>query len=246
MIFDVYKECTEIENVHWTNSNVISVFDKKIGFEIGINLEPKNQVRSLTKNDLIERMENTKNHYEKRLQNDLLFIEKKGLSLISPRSKVLDTLKVLVSDISDSEKFKIFNEKNIFPGCKEEFPWIVTDFEASSQLKERIINLEQKNLSKNIAREAGYILDNPIFAPDIDSTTLEEEKTTKSHNDVPGSIEKSDNSPNDVISLIDNTKTISQIENPSNNSKRIIVLSFLSIGMISLLFLYIYRHRLTK
>ena len=45
---------------------------------------------------------------------------------------------VLLSDVSEDEKFQKL-DKILMQGIKELTPWIVTDFEASAQLKERVL-----------------------------------------------------------------------------------------------------------
>lgn len=256
MIFEVYKNCTELDNVHWAGSDAISVVNKKTGMELKILLSLQNGGKVFnqpTKNDLIERMEKIKKDYERSLQNDTLFFEKEGFSLTLSHSKTLNTIKVLLSDVNDSEKFKILDKNNLINGCQEELPWIVTDFEASSQLQERVDNLEEKNFAKKVAKETSYILNSSAFAPAKDSAPLkaktqisEEKETTQSPNNVSISIERPGNSPNVISPVNVNIKAISQIENPSHSSKRIIVLSFLSLGAISLMTLYIYRSRHIK
>jgi len=81
-------------------------------------------------------MEDSKKHYEKRFRSNTISFEGKYVSLVGVK---IDLLQVLVSDVNDSEKFRIIEEKRILPGIRDELPWIVTDFEPSAQLTERIL-----------------------------------------------------------------------------------------------------------
>ena len=244
MMFEIYKKCTELDDVHWSASSTINVVNKKTGMVIGISLGLQNGGAALkqpNKNDLIEKMEKIKKSYEKLLQDNLTSFEIEGFSATSGGSQALEAIKILLYDINDSEKFKILDEKGLIPGCKEELPWIVTDFEASSQLKERIESLEKKYIAKKVAQETSYILDSTLIAP-----TLEKDTMINLPKEAPVSIGQADNSPNNLSPAINDIKNIAQIDDTSYNSKRIIFFLSLTIGIISLSILHIYRSRHIK
>ncbi|MBN2589056.1 MAG: hypothetical protein JXA96_04285 [Sedimentisphaerales bacterium] len=152
MIFEMYKKCTELENVRWNGSNAITVFDKKREKELIIFLSNNYTIVDVNqqKKKLIERIEKTKRQYEKQLLNDSLSFEFDGFSLEPRRSDGLDAIKILLSDENDSEKFTKLDQV-LYHGIQEQLPWIVTNFEYSHQLEERIRLIEAGYSNETIA-----------------------------------------------------------------------------------------------
>ncbi len=185
MMLETYKKSEDVSDVQWkdwskkevliiTNKN--GTQEKRIDYTLSIG-ESSN--KKITKENLIQMMENEREFQERRFKNNAILFKKGGMEIITGGALGLNSLDILLSDANDSEKINSLENGGLLRhGVKTSY-WIVTDFKSSPQLKVRIDDLKNKNSLKPIIDETKSYLNSRISDPILaqKSNILLENKT---------------------------------------------------------------------
>lgn len=142
---ETYRKCTEFREVIWDGKgpflHVIDNTGKKTGIYMGAGMGFGK--RPPTKEEVRQRMDRGKAYYENLLRGEVTLFKFKSGELGFSGDRSLKAVEILLSDVSDEEKVKAFEEMTSRPG-EVWFQQIVTEFKASPQLAERLKALKEK------------------------------------------------------------------------------------------------------
>lgn len=242
IMFETYKKSSDISNVYWSDklTDTVCVVNKS-GREKLISLSLLNNDYALNppkKEDLIERMEDEKQFHENRFKNNVAVFKKKGTTLVLSGEGAANIIEILLSDSSDSEKLEILKDKvrGIGQGINSA-QWIVTGFEDSPQLKERLKLLKKQNIAMPQIQNSLNFLNSTKIDPNDDlltsniSTDLQQEDSQ---------IIVSPNSVSIPIAKIENKK----IENSSGNNRLYVIVSLaIAVSIIPMILFNLYKRK---
>ena len=142
MMIETYKKSSLFVNVRWQDSsrNIIIIEDAKTGRELNVNLvsSMSESVKNPPPQRIIEIMENNKKQHEKQFLGNSALFKKGGTSTTASGVRALNSLEILLSNSTNEEKIKALEKTGLLWPDDEIGHWIVTDFQSSPQLEERV------------------------------------------------------------------------------------------------------------
>ncbi len=145
-MFEAYKKCTKFRKVFWEKDDpdCVMVVDETLG-EVGISLMRGRRRPPRTKESVLAEQERVRDRLEKKLRMNVLFAMNEGGGERTVGGKrALEAMKILLSDLSDTEKIKALERIHALMLGDKEDQKLVTRFKATPKLIERFNRMKGK------------------------------------------------------------------------------------------------------